>query len=64
MATGEIWALDSSRVFIVVREGTSLVVDPSRYFESDRLGIRATMRLGFGFPHQQAVVKIAADPGT
>ncbi|MBN7458083.1 phage major capsid protein, partial [Mycobacteroides abscessus subsp. abscessus] len=32
-----------------------------RYFESDRLGIRTTMRIGFGYPHEQAIVRIGAD---
>jgi hypothetical protein len=41
-----------------------VVVDPSRYFESDRLGIRATMRVAFGFPHRESIVRIAPEPGT
>ena len=64
VATGHVWALDQSRVFVVLRQDAELVVDASRYFESDRLGIRATMRIGFGFPHEQAVVKIAPEPDT
>lgn len=59
-----VWAVDMSRVFIVLRQDVDLVVDASRYFESDRLGIRATMRVDFGFPHERAVVKIAPEPGT
>lgn len=59
-----VWGVDMSRVFIVLRQDVDLVVDASRYFESDRLGIRATMRIDFGFPHEQAVVKIAPEVGT
>ncbi|WP_017555214.1 phage major capsid protein [Mycobacteroides abscessus] len=59
--TGVIWAVDSSRLFVVVRQDADLVVDSSRYFESDRLGIRTTMRIGFGYPHEQAIVRIGAD---
>jgi HK97 family phage major capsid protein len=61
---GVVWAIDRSRVYVVLRQGAELTVDASRYFESDRLGIRATLRLSFGFPHEQAIVRIAADPGT
>ncbi|WP_109365549.1 phage major capsid protein, partial [Mycobacteroides abscessus] len=59
--TGVIWAVDSSRLFVVVRQDADLVVDSSRYFESDRLGIRTTMRIGLGYPHEQAIVRIGAD---
>ena len=42
-----------------------LVVDASRYFEvSNRLGIRATIRVAFGYPHEAAIVRIAPEPGT
>lgn len=64
VAANTVWALDNSRVFVILRQGAELVVDASRYFESDRLGIRATLRVGFGFPHERAVVKIAPEPGT
>lgn len=59
-----VWAIDGSRVFIIVRQDVDLRIDQSRYFESDRLGIRATMRIGFGFPHEAAVVNIGGDNGS
>jgi hypothetical protein len=43
-----------------MRQLTSLVVDNGAYFSSDRVGIRCTMRVGFAWPHQAAVVKISA----
>lgn len=43
-----------------MRQGAELSVDPSRYFELDSVGIRATMRVAFGFPHPEAVVRVAA----
>jgi len=58
---GDIYAVDTARVFVVIRQDVDLRVDESRYFESDRIGIRATMRVGFGFPHEQAVVRIGND---
>lgn len=59
-----VWAIDGSRVFIVVRQDVDLRVDESRYFESDRLGIRATMRIGYGFPHEAAVICIGDTEGS
>ncbi|MCZ0727197.1 phage major capsid protein [Mycolicibacterium iranicum] len=59
-----VWAIDGSRVFVILRQDVDLRVDESRYFESDRLGIRATMRIGFGFPHEAAVVCIGTVEGS
>ena len=53
-----VWLLSQAKSFVVVRMPTSLVVDSSAYFSSDRVGIRCTMRVGFGWPHEAAVVKI------
>lgn len=59
-----VWALDASRVFVVVRQDVELAVDESFFFGSDSLAVRAVMRVAFGFPHQRAVIKIAPEPGT
>ena len=59
-----VWAIDGSRTFVILRQDVDLRVDESRYFESDRLGIRATMRVGFGFPHEAAVVCIGEVEGS
>ncbi len=60
VTVGTIWAYDRERVWTVLRSDVTLDVDRSRYFESDRVGIRATMRVGFAFGHPQSVVKITA----
>lgn len=52
------WAIDSSRVLLVVREDAQIVTDGSAFFTSDKVAIRAIMRVGFGFIHPQSVVKI------
>jgi hypothetical protein len=49
-------------VFVAMREDTTLTIDRRAYFSSDRIGIRATMRVGFGFPHEAAIVRIAVTP--
>jgi len=42
----------------VLRADTTVVADGSAYFSSDRIGVRAVMRVAFGFPHPAAVGKI------
>lgn len=58
VAAGTVWAYDWSRVWSVLRDDVTIDVDRSPYFESDRVGIRATMRVGFAFGHEASVVKI------
>lgn len=53
-----VWGIDRSRAFVVIREDVTLAVDASAYFSSDQLAVRATMRVGFGFPHEAALVRI------
>ncbi len=58
VAANTLWALDRSRVWLVLREDTTVEADRSVYFTSDRVAVRATMRVGFGLVHAQAVVKV------
>lgn len=58
IADGTIWAVDRAKVYVVVRQDVSLDVDRSVFFGSDSLGIRAVVRVGFGFPHEASIVKI------
>lgn len=58
VAAGTLWALDSSRVFVVVREDATVEADGSPFFTSDRVAVRAVMRVGFAFPQPNAIVKI------
>jgi HK97 family phage major capsid protein len=60
VSSGVVWGIDSSFVQVVVREGTRLEVDRSAYFSSDRVGVKATMRVGFAFPHPLSIQKITA----
>jgi len=55
---GQIWGIPVAKVFTVVREDVSVVTDSSPYFSSDRWAVRATMRVGYGFPHEEAIVRI------
>lgn len=59
VTAGTVWAIPQQRVFVVVRSDARIDVDKSVYFTSDRVAVRATMRVGFGFPHPAAVVKVS-----
>jgi HK97 family phage major capsid protein len=56
---GTAWALPRAAARIVVREGLDLVVDSSRYLEFDKVAVRATMRMSFGFVRPATISKIA-----
>ena len=55
---GEVWGLPSRAIFTVIRSDAEVTADASVYFTSDRIAIRATMRVGFGFVHEPAVVHL------
>jgi HK97 family phage major capsid protein len=56
---GLVWLLSQAKSFVVMRQDTSVVTDTSAFFSSDRVGIRATMRVSPCWPHQAAVIRIA-----
>ena len=51
--TATIWGVPEAKAFVVMRTDASLAVDTSAYFSSDRTGVRCTLRVGFGFPHEK-----------
>lgn len=55
---GTAWALPADRVIVAVREDAGVDVDNSAFFTSDRVAIRATMRVAFAFTQPKAVMKI------
>ncbi len=59
VAANTLWALDRSRVWVVVREDAKVEADRSVFFTSDRVAVKATMRVGYGFVHPQSVVKVS-----
>jgi HK97 family phage major capsid protein len=58
VTVGDVWAIPQAKVLVVLRDDVRLDVDRSRYFETDRIGIKATMRAGFAFPHPAAIVRL------
>jgi len=55
---GVVWGIPADLAYVVIRTGTRIDVDHSAYFASDSIGVRAVMRVGFAFPHEEAVQKI------
>lgn len=58
------WGIPRDRVLVVVRDDPRVEVDRGVYLTSDRVAIKATMRVGFAFPHPAAIVKITTGPET
>ncbi len=58
VAANTLWAVDASRLWLVVRDDATVEADRSVFFTSDRVAVKATMRAGFGFVHPQSVVKV------
>lgn len=63
VAVGTVWGIPEDRVVIVVREDAEVTTDASVFFTSDRIAVRAVMRVGFGFPHPAAVVRLNRNVG-
>lgn len=55
---GTVWALPQRWVTVVVREDATIEYDKSAFFTSDRIAVKAIMRVGFGFPKLSTIVKI------
>ena len=57
---GVVWGIDTSRTYLVVRDDATIETDRSVFFTSDRVAVKATMRVGFAFAHAASVIKITA----
>lgn len=59
VAAGTVWGIPLDRAYVVVRQDAEIKADSSIYFTSDRVAVRGIMRVGFGFPHAAAVIKVS-----
>ncbi|MBM7807658.1 HK97 family phage major capsid protein [Geodermatophilus bullaregiensis] len=59
---GTIYGIPQDRAVVVVREDATVETDSSVFFTSDRVAVKAVMRVGFGFNHLAALVKITTGP--
>ncbi|OBB44948.1 capsid protein [Mycobacterium sp. 852002-51961_SCH5331710] len=53
-----VWGIATQHSIVVMRQDPTVVVDSSAFFTSDRVAVRATLRVGFAFPHPAALVKV------
>ncbi|SUA75388.1 Predicted phage phi-C31 gp36 major capsid-like protein [Nocardia otitidiscaviarum] len=58
VAPRTIWGIDNTRSFLAIAEEVTLETDRSVYFTSDRIAIRAKLRVSYGWPEPATVVKI------
>lgn len=59
VAQGTIWGLAAARVLVVVREDVEVTSDASAFFTSDRIAVRAIIRLGYAYPSPKSIAKIS-----
>jgi HK97 family phage major capsid protein len=59
--TGVVWGISANAAIVVMRDDVTLAVSTDAYFSSDRVAVRATMRVGFAFPTLRRLVKIVHD---
>lgn len=53
-----VYGMPADRVISVIARDVRVDVDPSAFFTSDRIGVRGTMRVAFGFPSPVSIQKI------
>lgn len=58
VAADLVWAIPRQHSLFVIRQDASVVTDTSAFFTSDRVAVRATLRVSFGFPYPAAVIKV------
>lgn len=58
LPTGTAYGVDSSRLYSVIRQDVTLDVSKDAYFSSDRIGVKSTVRVGFGFADEASVIKL------
>src|SRR5699024_10191261 len=59
-----LYGIDARFASVVMRAATRIDADRSVYFTSDRVAVRATMRVGFAFPYESALVKVNVGTGS
>ncbi|MBJ7481630.1 MULTISPECIES: phage major capsid protein [Rhodococcus] len=58
VANGEVWGLDKTQVFTVIRKGSTVERDRSAAFSADATLVRGIARVGFGFPNPAGVIRL------
>lgn len=58
VAAGNAWGVDASQILIVQRTSTTVTRSFDAAFDYDAVQVRATARVGFGFPNPAGVVRL------
>lgn len=58
VAAGTVWGIPSAAALFVRRDEARIETSDQQFFSSDRLAIRAIMRVGWGFINPPAIMKI------
>lgn len=53
-----VWGVDYSFVHAALNQDVELEISSAPYFTSDLVALKATARVGFGYPHQDAIAKV------
>lgn len=56
--TSTAWLIDMSAVYVVIRSGTRIEIDRSRYFDTDSTAIRGTMRADVVLANPELAIEI------
>lgn len=62
LANDVVWGIPKAHSLVVIRKNATVVTDNSVFFTSERIAIKGTIRVGFGFTYPAAVVKVATTP--
>lgn len=60
---GQLWVIDREAVHVVIRENVEVVSSDQAFFSSDRIAIRGTARIGFGFSAPERLARITIGSG-
>lgn len=58
LTNSALYVVDGSRIAVVLRRTTTVDISKDRYFESERVAVRARARVGFGFLHPETIAKV------
>ena len=61
---GVVWLSDKARSYIILKRAVPLDVSREAFFTADAVAVKATVRLGFGYPSESGFVRIAAGEGS
>lgn len=59
VTAGTVWGIPAGRIVIAIRSDVELLRDESVFFTSDRVALKATMRVTSLFPHEAAIQKVS-----